>query len=269
MKNVPLLTTNGNLILSPPTPLPLPLTKQHRFINSHDQKSQPSSDLTETLIYLKKKSHQPQPATTQPPLTMPPLTPSTPHLTLLSAGEPPSSVSLRNLATTTSLLPDAWNRPRKLQPLLLSASIWLQHPFPTTSAADALSPSDTVHYGNLAKALLAALPSTSSGEGMWIGGLVCDVLYPALTGETLPGEPEGKREVGALLDLQGGGVRYLSVTARLPKASLLGSGVSFTLSVAPGAGKYATALAVEGVRVPVLVGVNENERGGGRWWRRR
>lgn len=187
---------------------------------------------------------------------MPPLTPTLPHPLLLLAGSPPSSVSLRNLQTTTSLLPDAWNRPRKLQPLLLSASVWFQHPFPTTSAADALSTTDTVHYGNLAKALLAALPST--GE-TWIGGLVCDVLFPGLTGEMLSGAGEGGG--GKLVDLRGGGVRYLSLTARLPKASLLGSGVSFTLSVAPGAGKYATALAVEGVRVPVLVGVNENERG--------
>lgn len=92
---------------------------------------------------------------------------------------------------------------------------------------------------------------------MWIGGLVCDILFPGLTGETLSGTGEG----GKLVDLRGGGIRYLSLTARLPKASLLGSGVSFTLSVAPGGGKYATALAVEGVRVPVLVGVNENERG--------
>lgn len=185
---------------------------------------------------------------------MPPLTPTLPHPLLLLSGSPPSSVSLRNLQTTTALLPDAWNRPRKLQPLVLSASVWFQHPFPTTSAADALSPTDTVHYGNLAKALLAALPAT--GE-TWIGGLVCDGLFPGLTGETLSGSGSG----GKLVDLRGGGIRYLSLTARLPKASLLGSGVSFTLSVAPGAEKYATALAVEGVRVPVLVGVNENERG--------
>lgn len=189
---------------------------------------------------------------------MPPLTPTLPHPLLLLAGSPPSSVSLRNLQTTTALLPDAWNRPHKLQPLLLSASVWFQHPFPTTSAADALSTTDTVHYGNLAKALLAALSLTSPEErGMWIGGLVCDILFPGLTGETLSGTGEG----GKLVDLRGGGIRYLSLTARLPKASLLGSGVSFTLSVAPGGGKYATALAVEGVRVPVLVGVNENERG--------
>jgi hypothetical protein len=61
-------------------------------------------------------------------------------------------------------------------------------------------------------------------------------------------------------------VRVLTVTVGLPKASLLGEGVSVTASaVFDEAGRgvmeaRAMALEVKGLRVPTLVGVNANER---------
>jgi hypothetical protein len=60
-------------------------------------------------------------------------------------------------------------------------------------------------------------------------------------------------------------VRRLALTVALPKASLLGDGVSLTASAlfAEGTGRMearAMALEISRLRVPTLVGVNTNER---------
>jgi hypothetical protein len=76
------------------------------------------------------------------------------------------------------------------------------------------------------------------------------------------GETEGK----PFLHLEA--IRFMSVTLFLPKASLLGEGVSLTASglFGPFAGvkygciRYALDLRLHNLRVPTLIGVNPNER---------
>lgn len=78
-----------------------------------------------------------------------------------------------------------------------------------------------------------------------------------------PGETEEKKP---FLHLEA--IRFMSVTMFLPKASLLGEGVSLTASglFGPFAGvkygciRYALDLRLHNLRVPTLIGVNPNER---------
>jgi len=147
---------------------------------------------------------------------------------------------------------DAWGRPGKEQPLLLSVSVEFASGFERAGKTDSLG-TDTVHYGTLSKAILA---STSNNKDQSGGGLAMVVgdAWTALTGRNIGSD--GKEGAGMI----GNEVRFLSITAMLPKASLLGSGVSWTVSECFGTGVYATILTVHDLRVPTLIGINVNER---------
>ena len=200
-----------------------------------------------------------------------------------AAGEPLAQVEVQNLQTTTQAASDAWGRPGKTQPLLLSATISFAQPFVTAAAEDRLT-TETLHYGNLSKAMLAAAashhqhsssspsssPHTDDDESSHLGGLV-QHIWAYLTGRSPSGAPyqlddETARttttQTQPLLSqvLSTSTISYLAVTATLPKASLLGSAVSLTISAAFQAGTYATTLRLHEVRVPTLIGVNDNER---------
>lgn len=164
--------------------------------------------------------------------------------------------------------------------MLISASISLSHPFSSASESDTVTTS-TVHYGILSKAILEACGEfkevlkgagrDGAGAPMHLRALV-HFLHFYLTGEetmpklqappvdaTSPGRPEPV--------LKNQGMKMLEITVKLPKASLLGSGVSLKGTFAydersdqRGPSAYAMALTLHELRIPTLIGVNANER---------
>ncbi|KAK4461124.1 hypothetical protein QBC42DRAFT_270854 [Cladorrhinum samala] len=185
------------------------------------------------------------------------------------AAELPAIVRVSNLqCLLSSAGHDAWNRPAKTQPCLLSAEVGFSSPFESAAASDKLG-EDTVHYGTLSKALLASLDSYApASTGDEADGSVQDVLaklWGDLTGQDL--EANEKEGVQAFFKkgTLGKTVRLLSVTVTLPKASLLGEGVSYTATAVFGeeSGSVearALQMKIVRLRVPTLIGVNKNER---------
>lgn len=219
---------------------------------------------------------------------------------LAAAGEPVATVRVRNLQAVIPCGRDAWGRPGKVQPVLLSSELSFRSPFSASSADDRLVDSETAHYGNLSKTLLGGLESLG-GPGSTItttttepsqepsspsSSAVFELLWVRLTGRV----PDGSTvalppDQVPFLDART--LRSLSLTINLPKASLLGGGgVSLTTTAAfkaksaliPGGANddngnnddedqvknpidaYARTLRISGLHVPTLVGVNANER---------
>ncbi|KAK1752424.1 Dihydroneopterin aldolase-domain-containing protein [Echria macrotheca] len=190
-----------------------------------------------------------------------PFTPTTTLQTLHQAGPPPALVRLQNLQTTTTASRDAWNRPNKPQPLLLNASVSFSAPFPRAGPSDTLT-NDTLNYGTLSKTILASASSVTKNSTT-LPSLV-GTIWQSLCGHD-PSQKNERVSFDCLLtaDVLASQVRHLSVSARLPKATLLGSGVSYTVSACFGdisPKTYATQLCLHELRVPTLIGVNENER---------
>ncbi|KAL9942314.1 hypothetical protein ACHAQF_007710 [Verticillium nonalfalfae] len=137
-------------------------------------------------------------------------------------GEPYAAIHVRSLQTVVRAGTDAWGRTGKDQPALVTAEVSLAKPFHVAASSDTVS-EDTVHYGLLAKAVLASLGRLGAhSEGasrITINDLVehlgNDVVYP---GESSDANPPRR----ILRDPAK--VRYASLTLALPKASLLGEG---------------------------------------------
>jgi dihydroneopterin aldolase len=210
-----------------------------------------------------------------------------------SSGESHTLVRVRNLQTTLPIGTDAWGRANKPQPVLISASISLSAPFNSASSTDSVTNS-TVHYGILSKAILEAckeFETLLAGAGTWEGDgngngrkvpmhlrALVHFIHFYLTGqETLPNilrdsvstavQVEGdKSEAIPLPVLKGQKMRMLEITVMLPKASLLGSGVSlkgafsYDWTQDEGPSGYSMALTLHELRIPTLIGVNPNER---------
>ncbi|KAK0731707.1 hypothetical protein B0H67DRAFT_475635 [Lasiosphaeris hirsuta] len=186
------------------------------------------------------------------------------------AGEPLAVVSVRNLQSIVYVGHDAWGRPQKAQPMLISASISFAQLFKLAAANDRLG-DDTVHYGSLSKAILEGIREWTIPIQDEFGGPtaveVLDDLWCRLTGKTIEATAgvvvsriKVHREPFLSAETKEG-VRSLSVTITFPKASLLGSGVSLTAtSVFGEPGMSALALRLDSLRVPTLIGVNDNER---------
>jgi len=190
-----------------------------------------------------------------------PLTLATSWAVRAAAAEPVAVVRVRNLQAVTEAASDAWGRPSKPQPLLISAEISFSQPFTTAAAQDCLT-AETVHYGTLSRAILNALEGSTlmlSANQVGLHRIVHDI-WLHLTGQHLSTGQESTTE-GHLLSAEvRNGIQFLSITATLPKASLLGTGVSFTASAAFNARMYSTELRLHELRVPTLVGMNDNER---------
>ncbi|KAI2618485.1 hypothetical protein GGR54DRAFT_640608 [Hypoxylon sp. NC1633] len=225
------------------------------------------------------------------------------------AGEPAAVVRVRNLQGAIPVGRDAWGRAGKLQPVLLSSEISFAAPF--SGASDPASASGdtdkldagTVHYGNLSKTLLGGLEvwgqgggggggdkaktvGAQGGSGSGSGGGtprtadVFELLWVRMTGRVVDGS-----RVALPLDqlpfLDAAKLRSLELAVHLPKASLLGAGVSLTTTASfrpknegegegerggeEGASRnplrsYSRCLRIRGLHVPTLVGVNSNER---------
>lgn len=203
--------------------------------------------------------------------SMPPNRLSSSWVVRATAGEPVAVVRVRNLQTTVRAARDAWNRANKRQPLLVSAELSFAQSFSSASENDTLG-SDTVHYGNLSKAILAAVAvaDTDDRELKWLEeslGGVLETIWASLTGSTINGSPSNAAQRGERAFLDTTKLRFMSVTASLPKATLLGDGVSLTASSVFNTGRptspvhlYGICMCLHRLRVPTLIGVNSNER---------
>ncbi|KAL7913125.1 hypothetical protein GGI35DRAFT_476932 [Trichoderma velutinum] len=196
------------------------------------------------------------------------------------AGQPPAIVRVRNLQTSIAGPSDAWNRKGKPQPLSVTASVMLKEAFDGSSTADSVE-TDTVHYGLLSKAILASLEGQSqkhlkaeeSGDTAGKNQFsslrdIVNTIWEDLTGQDGNGKAnvtDEDAEVNASF-LKPSTIRCLELTVHLPKASLLGGGVSLTRIALFGRDGESRpqprglSLKIHDLRVPTLIGVNDNER---------
>ncbi|KAL6902596.1 hypothetical protein GGI43DRAFT_345498 [Trichoderma evansii] len=198
------------------------------------------------------------------------------------AGQPPAKVRVRNLQTHIEGPSDAWNRKGKQQPLSVSASVMLKEAFDTSSSGDKVA-DDTVHYGLLSKAILASLEgkgpqhpakekpvdAASTNRFSSLRDVV-NTIWEDLTNQDANGknkfldEEEEEQAVKSFLKVST--IRCFELTAHLPKASLLGGGVSLTRIALFGRDGESRpqprgmSLKIHDLRVPTLIGVNDNER---------
>ncbi|KAK0632160.1 hypothetical protein B0T14DRAFT_532674 [Immersiella caudata] len=180
------------------------------------------------------------------------------------AGEPVAVVRVENLQATTDAACDAWGRHHLQQPLLISAEISFAQPFTSAAQQDTLTAGETIHYGTLSRAILASLKDqystqegTSREEGLH---KIVDKIWLHLTGQRLPTGEESPNRVCLLPAEVRTGIRFLSITAKLPKASLLGSGISYAMSADFQACLYSKELRLHKLQIPTLIGMNPNER---------
>ncbi|KAI0136655.1 Dihydroneopterin aldolase-domain-containing protein [Xylariales sp. AK1849] len=195
-----------------------------------------------------------------------------------AAGEPFAVVRVRNLQGTIPVGRDAWGRANKLQPALISTEVSFTKPFGTAAADDKVS-AETAHYGNLSKNLMGGLELWNSStppkdpkvaekaetEGPTSAD-VFELLWVGLTGRVVDGSQRAL-PLDRVPFLDTGRLRSLSLTVKLPKASLVGTGVSLTVMACfkedddknPQV-SYARSLRIHELHVPTLIGVNSNER---------
>jgi dihydroneopterin aldolase len=184
------------------------------------------------------------------------------------AREPFAVIRVKNLQSFIQGPHDAWGRPQKNQPLLASVELSLKQPFGESVSGDQVTSGDTVHYGLLSKAIMASLASidqTSRSNTTFTLKGVVNRVWSQLTGMDVNGAPAIMEGSPVKPFLDASRVRYMSVTVNLPKASLLGSGVSLTASAvfrenAAQIEVYNVSLRLRDLRVPTLIGVNSNER---------
>lgn len=183
-----------------------------------------------------------------------------------AAGQAPSVIRLRNLQATARIGLDAWSRPCRPQPILISACVSLARPSASSSSADRVD-ADTVHYGLLSKAILSTLDEVDhraakggDGEHLSLRDLLNEI-WMDLVGQRIDGSDGPAMAHTPFLDLKA--TRCLSVSIRLPKASPVGGCVGLTGTSLFEGGKaqmYSVALELANVQVPTLIGINENER---------
>ena len=192
-----------------------------------------------------------------------------------AAGEPHSVIRVTNLQATVKVGADAWGRNQgKAQPVLISVAISLRNPFTTASAQDSVDGS-TVHYGILSKGILEAAktftweyPLRPDERGIIRAAGTLNLFWEHillyLTGIEKDGwQKQGHKDtrvalINAIL------MTSLEIEVRLPKASLIGSGVSVYGAVQLHKDAYLAnqtrGLRVQDMRVPTIIGVNPNER---------
>ncbi|KAI5923336.1 serine/threonine-protein kinase psk1 [Camillea tinctor] len=201
------------------------------------------------------------------------------------AGEPVAVVRVRNLQTTLPIGRDAWGRWNKLQPVLLSSEVSFAQPFTTASDDDSLN-NETVHYGNLSKTILSSLELFSQGTKAPAAGAVAatgpaseptkadgpttagilELLWVCMTGRVIDGSRVAL-PVDQIALLGASQLQSLSLTLHLPKASLLGAGISQTATasfqenpVNNPLRSYSRTLRIHDLHVQALIGINPNER---------
>lgn len=177
-----------------------------------------------------------------------------------ASGETSSTIRVSNLSTIISGPSDAWGRPNRPQPIQVSVEIAFTKPFSTTSSGDELK-GDTIHYGILSKHVMKVLESSDRLSL----SMVLLLIRESLLGPWI--SPSEFRGAGLLATAQ---ARFVKVSAHLPKGTKLGDGVSLTDSMVLkdsqegtcviDGGHWGNMLKFHDLKVPVLIGVNENER---------
>ncbi|KAI9814698.1 MAG: hypothetical protein M1832_005697 [Thelocarpon impressellum] len=165
-------------------------------------------------------------------------TPSFTAANELSYPQTSDKVFVRDLKLEATLL-DAWGRPR-LQPIRLSVTLSLAQNFQSAADFDKVDAS-TVHYGLLSKNIVASV-GARKGDELHFAELI--TLVDTAVSATVPSMAM---------------VRGTDVEICLPKASLLGAGVSFLSSL----GLHCEAnmtLHLMDVKVPTIIGVNDHEK---------
>ncbi|KAK8145076.1 hypothetical protein G3M48_004956 [Beauveria asiatica] len=196
----------------------------------------------------------------------------------------PSTIKVKNLYATIQGPQDAWGRPDRPQPIAITAAVSLDAPFNASSANDTVA-ADTVHYGLLSKAILSILAAAAPVKSL---RHLLDKTWAQMTGADSRGQDaevdesslsqgqESQQQQPPLPPfLYFAQLRALEISLHLPKATLLGDGVSLTVTggfelvTADGGGggrvrpvmrQGAVSLKIHRLRVPTLIGVNSNER---------
>jgi len=184
---------------------------------------------------------------------------------LQTAGKPHSIIRVRNLQTCLIVGTDAWGRKGKDQPVLISVSASLRKPFESASSEDAVT-GNTIHYGVMSKAILGACKLFSldpSKEANWLSDLV-DIIHSGLVKDAFTGTGESHERLGPPLTAASI-ISLLEIKVLLPKASLLGNGVSLTKYMMFDPAQEAAVLeswllTFDDLKIPTLIGVNPNER---------
>lgn len=195
-------------------------------------------------------------------------------------GESHTLICVLNLSLTLPLATDAWGRPSQQQPVLISCTVSLRAPFSSSSSTDAVN-SSTVHYGILSKSILLACDEfkelchdDTMPVPMHLRALLQYVHFYLTHTDTFPAmicpPPRGSwKESQSEPVLAISALRMLELEVVLPKASLLGEGVSLKGCFAYGTGNeklesgpsaYSMCLGIRKLRVACLVGVNDCER---------
>lgn len=179
----------------------------------------------------------------------------------IAAGEPTSIIRIQNLQTNLKVGVDAWGRAGKLQPVLISASFSLRENFETAAQGDDVDQS-TIHYGILSKEILKVAKFISNDPAL-ADGLRLEDLYVYIYNHLYISEdPYGTREGAPILGATV--VKSFSLEIMLPKASLLGSGVSLRGNELFGSKGHIQAcnmrLKLHKLCIPTLIGLNSNER---------
>ncbi|ATY59766.1 Dihydroneopterin aldolase [Cordyceps militaris] len=186
----------------------------------------------------------------------------------------PSTIKVKNLRATIQGPHDAWGRPDRPQPIAISAAVSLDAPFGASSSTDTVA-ADTVHYGLLSKGILSVLAAAVPGQSL---RHLLDTTWVEMTGFDSRGQDVCASAQQAQQRLQPpflhfAQLRALEISLHLPKATLLGDGVTLTVmggfeAAAAESGalvksvmrQSAVSLKIHRLRVPTLIGVNSNER---------
>ena len=197
-------------------------------------------------------------------------------------GRPPAKISVRNLEAIIQVGKDAWGRERKVQPVLISATVSLRRPFGFASMQDTVNDS-TIHYGSLSKVILEAAQdfhdqggvSTKNGKQSSVKALMdhikANLHTRSLSGSTYhtnrPSLSVPASIASTLLDRAL--VSLLELEIRLPKALLNSmTGVSRLSTTFFGhIGEaldhrecWGMSLVLRNLQISTLIGVNLNER---------
>lgn len=179
--------------------------------------------------------------------------------------EPHSVIRVKNLQNSLAVGKDAWGRKDLLQPVLISASVSLSSPFESASAGDTVNNS-TINYGTLSKRILSACQQVSNkaeaiDEPITLMALLNGLFFHLVQHGTYRGGKSLSLRLGAEA---GTAVDSLELRVMLPKASLMGSGVSHTIALGKSTSGYrvctASSLRLHDLRVSALIGINPNER---------
>jgi dihydroneopterin aldolase len=181
-----------------------------------------------------------------------------------AAGEPHSMIRVQNLQAIVKVGRDAWGRTGKTQPILISATLSLREAFEQASIDDSVDNPSTVHYGTLSKAILEAVSGHHAVDTDQTLRSLLNHILRHVTGKGLDSAETATHEDSSQPILDSKALKSLELKLFLPKASLIGSGVSLAGNIvyanSGDAEAYSMSLKLHELRIPAIIGVNPNER---------